>query len=202
MYIEGTSEIQLGLVLEKLLPMLCDKLASTVDGVRGKTMEILQHITKRLKSNSTIQVPCKELLERVVSSSSSPFSKNFSLIFLDIGFSRLDKTVQTSLYPSLLLAAQKCSESQRDMLLYLALVAMESGEGVPSESTFEPFVNSIDAVEIAFDFFLDIILYRRPSKAESEALIPSGAVFIPPGLNEKGTYYNIYIFICIYGLTK
>lgn len=60
---------------------------------------------------------------------------------------------------------------------------MEDSEGNPPEEALKQLRENTEALQLACDFFLDVILYRRPSKAEMEV---SPTIFIPPGLSSRG----------------
>ncbi|CAN7937378.1 unnamed protein product [Ixodes hexagonus] len=106
-----------------LLPILL-KLSSTQEGVRKKVMEVLVHVNKRLKSRPRVQLPVEALLQQYKDPSSTSFVLNFAMIYLKLGFPRLDKSQQAELLPSLLACVAGRPQQHQDSLVQLALTAI------------------------------------------------------------------------------
>ncbi|XP_040077416.1 proteasome adapter and scaffold protein ECM29 [Ixodes scapularis] len=106
-----------------LLPILL-KLSSTQEGVRKKVMEVLVHVNKRLKSRPRVQLPVEPLLQQYKDPNSSSFVLNFSMIYLKLGFPRLDKARQAELLPDLLACVAGRPQQHQDSLIQLALAAI------------------------------------------------------------------------------
>lgn len=86
---------QLENALAKFLPPVLLKLSSTQEGVRKKVMELLVHVNKRLKSRATVKLPVETLLLQYQDPAASSFLKNFTVIYIKMGFPRLDQAKQT-----------------------------------------------------------------------------------------------------------
>lgn len=76
-------------------------------------MEILTHVNKRLKSRPMVQLPVESLLEQYQSTDSS-FLQNFSIIYIPMGFPRLNMEKQTELAAKLLNCLEGKPESHQD----------------------------------------------------------------------------------------
>ena len=60
---------------------------------KGKVMEVLSHVSKRVKPDASISLPLDKLATQFLSADSSSLQKNFVLVYLQIGFSRAEVTV-------------------------------------------------------------------------------------------------------------
>ena len=58
------SDQRLQSVVPKLLPGLLPNLNTTHASVRNKAVEVLSHISKRVRPNKSIQLPCQALVSR------------------------------------------------------------------------------------------------------------------------------------------
>lgn len=80
------------------LPMLMDLMSTTSDeGIRNKVVECCSHLLKRLRADNKLQVPCDVLLEKARSPVNGAFTKNFALVFLEIGCPRLPAEAKNAL---------------------------------------------------------------------------------------------------------
>ena len=84
-----TDDEKLEKPLMHLLPKLLEMLTTTPD-TRTKVIEILSHVTKRLRPIKTINLPLKEIANIVRDSKSSGFTRNFSLAILEIGLTKIE----------------------------------------------------------------------------------------------------------------
>lgn len=76
-------------------------------------MEVLTHLNKRLKSRPAVQLPVESLLEQFKTTDSS-FLHNFSIIYITMGFPRLDKEKQIELAPFVLNCLENKPENHQD----------------------------------------------------------------------------------------
>jgi len=98
------------------LPHLLDMLSTTTDDtVRNKVVECCSHLIKRLRADSKLQVPCDILLIKARAPTAGAFTRNFALVFLEIGCPRLPPQGKSELGQALLLglAAEGTSEKDR-----------------------------------------------------------------------------------------
>eukprot|EP00057_Strongylocentrotus_purpuratus_P010560 XP_011665034.1 PREDICTED: proteasome-associated protein ECM29 homolog [Strongylocentrotus purpuratus] len=102
------SDDQLENVVCRFLPPVLLKLSSSQEGVRKKVLELLVHVNKRLKSRPQVQIPVESLLLQYQDPSSITFVTNFTILYLKMGFPRLEIDKQAELAHSLI----KCLEGK------------------------------------------------------------------------------------------
>ena len=95
-----------------LVPVLL-KITSPNESVRCKVMEVLTHLNKRLKSRPAVQLPVEGLLHQFKTTDST-FLHNFSIIYIGMGFPRLEKKLQIELAPLLLNCLEGKPENHQD----------------------------------------------------------------------------------------
>ncbi|XP_037090667.1 proteasome adapter and scaffold protein ECM29-like [Pollicipes pollicipes] len=141
------SDEQLENALSKFLPPVLLKLSSTQEGVRKKVMELLVHVNKRLKSRPAVKLPVDTLLLQYQDPAATSFLKNFTVIYLKMGFPRLDLAKQAELAISMLISLEDSPQSHQDPLLsmvadvlarLLSLVACLLGTVVPVTAPVTP----------------------------------------------------------------
>lgn len=105
-----TDDTKLERVLSLLLPRLLRQLTPDLHAdVRGKLLEVLSHISRRL-ANATIALPCEDLVG-IAKETSSPFSRNFALVYLDMGIARAATEPRAALLPCLLSGEREALKS-------------------------------------------------------------------------------------------
>ncbi len=95
------SDTKLQTLLSTYLAPLLLKLASEHAPVRNKVIAACQHISKRLKSSSTVQLPVQAMLKQFRETGNS-FVKHFDLVFLQQGLERLNTEDGIDMIPDLL----------------------------------------------------------------------------------------------------
>lgn len=111
---------QLEQQLNKFLGPVLLKIVSPSEEVRKKVMEILTHVNKRLKSRPEVKLDLVPILRHYQESSNS-FLINFAIIYITLGFPRLDITTQTELVPVILNCLEGKPEVHQNKLLMLIL---------------------------------------------------------------------------------
>ncbi|XP_075170057.1 proteasome-associated protein ECM29 homolog [Haematobia irritans] len=96
------------------------KITSPHDTVRNKVVEVLTHIKRRLSSRPLVQIPVEALIDQYKASSNSPFLQNFAIIFITMGYPRLNLETRSSLAAKLIGCEDKL-ESYQDKLFMLIL---------------------------------------------------------------------------------
>jgi proteasome component ECM29 len=120
---------QLQAAICQFLPPVLLKLSSSQEGVRKKVMELLIHINKRVKSQPQVQLPVEALLLQYQDPAASSFvtvcvfnilkygkqkfyfnfyifPQNFAIIYIKLGYPRMEMSKQVELIPSVLNAIQ------------------------------------------------------------------------------------------------
>jgi proteasome component ECM29 len=111
---------QLEQQLNKFLGPVLLKIVSPSEEVRKKVMEILTHVNKRLKSRAEVKLDLMPIVKHYQESSNS-FLINFAIIYITLGFPRLDIQHQTELVPVILSCLEGKPEIHQNKLLMLIL---------------------------------------------------------------------------------
>ncbi|XP_041077323.1 proteasome adapter and scaffold protein ECM29 isoform X1 [Polyodon spathula] len=152
---------QLQHIISKFLPPVLLKLSSIQEGVRKKVMELLVHLNKRIKSRPKIQLPVETLLVQYQDPAAASFVTNFTIIYIKMGYPRLDVEEQCELAPTLLTAMEGKPQPQQDSLMHLLIPTLFSMK-YPSEPSkvASPFilVEKPKTVHLLLDFMLDVLL--------------------------------------------
>ncbi|XP_078050250.1 proteasome adapter and scaffold protein ECM29 isoform X2 [Augochlora pura] len=112
---------QLQTAVCKFLPPVLLKLTSLQEGVRKKVMGLLIHITKRIKSRPLVQLPVEALLLQYQDPAASSFVINFTIIYIKLGYPRMEMERQAKLVPSVLNAIEGKPLSHQDSLLLIIM---------------------------------------------------------------------------------
>ncbi|MGH0136109.1 UNVERIFIED_CONTAM: hypothetical protein FKN15_008319 [Acipenser sinensis] len=152
---------QLQHIISKFLPPVLLKLSSIQEGVRKKVMELLVHLNKRIKSRPKIQLPVETLLVQYQDPAAASFVTNFTIIYIKMGYPRLDVEEQCELAPTLLTAMEGKPQPQQDSLMHLLIPTLFSMK-YPSEPSkvASPFilVEKPKTVHLLLDFMLDVLM--------------------------------------------
>ncbi|ESP05333.1 hypothetical protein LOTGIDRAFT_103320 [Lottia gigantea] len=186
---------QLEVALGKFLTPILLKLNSSEDGIRTKVMELLVHINKRLKSRSKVQLPVESLLTQFQDPTATPFVTNFTILYIKMGFPRLDPVKQAELLPMLINCLEGRPSNQKDSLLLLMIPAIQHLK-FPSDLTKRKSMFQLadkpEITKLLLDFMMDILLLTYSAHASAQAARSGGGaggrgppVTVPPGLSEN-----------------
>lgn len=188
-------DAKLSPVLNILLPKLVLKLNGTAPRVRAKVIDVLSHISKRVRPNPSIVLPCTGLLAVSKDVPASSFAFNFSLSFLEMGVPRLAPVEQGKIALEIAFGISRLApySPYSNTLLNLLLVVVEHlplrlhEEAASSQEVQEQAANPEAALAVAelaskdaavvSDWFLDVCLYPGVLKREGsryEGLSPAG----------------------------
>ncbi|KAK3507508.1 hypothetical protein QTP70_027439 [Hemibagrus guttatus] len=151
---------QLQDVISKFLPPVLLKLSSAQEGVRKKVMELLVHVNKRIKSRPKIQLPVETLLVQYQDPAAVSFITNFTIIYIKLGYPRLEVSKQCELAPTLLTAMEGKPEPQQDSLMHLLIPTLYYMKYPTEPSKASPFVlaEKPKTVHQLLEFMLDVLL--------------------------------------------
>ncbi|XP_036407220.1 proteasome adapter and scaffold protein ECM29 [Megalops cyprinoides] len=186
---------QLQDIISKFLPPVLLKLSSTQEGVRKKVMELLVHLNKRIKSRPKIQLPVETLLVQYQDPAAASFVTNFTIIYIKMGYPRLEVQKQCELAPTLLTAMEGKPQPQQDGLMHLLIPTLFHMK-YPSEPSkvASPFilVEKPKTVHLLLDFMLDVLLMpygfvlnepQSPAGSAAGASAGQGLPQPPPGMS-------------------
>nr|XP_055061565.1 proteasome adapter and scaffold protein ECM29 [Misgurnus anguillicaudatus] len=196
---------QLQDIISKFLPPVLLKLSSVQEGVRKKVMELLVHLNKRIKSRPRIQLPVETLLVQYQDPAAASFVTNFTIIYIKMGYPRLEVSKQCELAPTLLTAMEGKPQPQQDSLMHLLIPTLYHMK-YPSEPTkASPFVltERPKTVQLLLEFMLDVLLMpygfvlneppSRPTPASPQGGSGSGAGAAPAqGLPQPPPGMSVY----------
>uniref|UniRef100_A0A672S6Q9 Proteasome-associated protein ECM29 homolog n=1 Tax=Sinocyclocheilus grahami TaxID=75366 RepID=A0A672S6Q9_SINGR len=151
---------QLQDIISKFLPPVLLKLSSAQEGVRKKVMELLVHLNKRIKSRPKIQLPVETLLVQYQDPAAASFVTNFTIIYIKIGYPRLEVSKQCELAPTLLTAMEGKPQPQQDSLMHLLIPTLYHMKYPSEPSKASPFVltERPRTVQLLLEFMLDVLL--------------------------------------------
>lgn len=152
---------QLQDIISKFLPPVLLKLSSVQEGVRKKVMELLVHLNKRIKSRPKIQLPVETLLVQYQDPAAASFVTNFTIIYIKMGYPRLEVGKQCELAPTLLTAMEGKPQPQQDCLMHLLIPTLYymkyPTDSLKSASLFN-LTERPKTVQLLQEFMLDVLL--------------------------------------------
>ncbi|KAM7419137.1 hypothetical protein PAMA_016317 [Pampus argenteus] len=152
---------QLQDIISKFLPPVLLKLSSVQEGVRKKVMELLVHLNKRIKSRPMIQLPVETLLVQYQDPAAASFVTNFTIIYIKMGYPRLEVGKQCELAPTLLTAMEGKPQPQQDSLMHLlipTLYHMKYPAGASKNAFPFNLTERPKTVQLLLEFMLDVLL--------------------------------------------
>ncbi|XP_056628052.1 proteasome adapter and scaffold protein ECM29 isoform X2 [Triplophysa dalaica] len=178
---------QLQDIISKFLPPVLLKLSSVQEGVRKKVMELLVHLNKRIKSRPKVQLPVETLLVQYQDPAAASFVTNFTIIYIKLGYPRLEVSKQCELAPTLLTAMEGKPQPQQDSLMNLLIPTLYNMKYPKEPTKASPFVlaERPKTVQLLLEFMLDVLLMpygfvlneppSRPTPASPQGGSASGA---------------------------
>lgn len=199
----ASDDSKLSPVLDVLLPKLVRKLNGSSPRVRAKVIDVLSHISKRVRPSPSIALPCSGLLTVCKDVPASSFAFNFSLSFLEMGVPRLEPAAQGQIGLQIASGISRLARYSpaSNILLNLLLVVIEhlplrlleeettaTTQGEEADKAANATATPAAAVQVAeelasndsavvCDWFLDVCLYPGVLKREGsryDGLSPAG----------------------------
>ncbi|TRY64723.1 hypothetical protein DNTS_030150 [Danionella cerebrum] len=194
---------QLQDIISKFLPPVLLKLSSVQEGVRKKVMELLVHLNKRIKSRPMIQLPVETLLVQYQDPSAASFVTNFTIIYIKMGYPRLEVSKQCELAPTLLTAMEGKPQPQQDSLMHLLIPTLYHMKYPSDSSKSSPFVltERPKTVQLLLEFMLDVLLMpygfvlNEPPRSQAPSSPQGGsgtAAVAQPGLPQPPSGMSVY----------
>lgn len=147
--------------LRKFLAPVIQKLASPHDPVRKKVMELLIHVNRRVKDHESIQLPVEALLAQYQDPSATAFVTNFSIIYIRMGYPRLDLNKQVELLPLMLNSLEGKPQQHQDSLLLLMVPVfghMKIPDSAEKTASLLGLRERPGITKLLLDFMLDVLL--------------------------------------------
>ncbi|KAJ8667078.1 hypothetical protein QAD02_008740 [Eretmocerus hayati] len=176
----------------KFLPAVLLKLSSSQNGVRERVMELLNHVNRRLKSRPQVQLPVEGLLLQYQDPSATAFVINFTIIYIKLGYPRLEVNKQAELIPSVLKALQGKPLMHQDSLMLMVMPAV-GHVVIPIDSAKRAallgFQDEPQVAKQFLHFMLDMLLLPYGAVTQNENPLPGQPINwskfpVPPGLSE------------------
>uniref|UniRef100_A0A3Q3WNZ9 Uncharacterized protein n=1 Tax=Mola mola TaxID=94237 RepID=A0A3Q3WNZ9_MOLML len=152
---------QLQNIISKFLPPVLLKLSSVQEGVRKKVMELLVHLNKRIKSRPKIQLPVETLLVQYQDPAAATFVTNFTIIYIKMGYPRLEVGKQCELAPTLLTAMEGKPQPQQDSMMHLlipTLFHMKYPADTSKNTSLFNLTERPKTLQLLQEFMLDVLL--------------------------------------------
>ncbi|XP_043249578.1 proteasome adapter and scaffold protein ECM29 [Colletes gigas] len=176
----------------KFLPPVLLKLSSSQEGVRKRVMELLIHINRRVKSRPQVQLPVEALLLQYQDPAASSFVINFTIIYIKLGYPRMEMHEQVKLVPSVLNAIEGKPLSHQDSLM-LMIMPVLGHFNVPMDPNKQASLLGLqDKPYVAkqlLKFMLDVLLLPYEYVGQMSNQQPGQPIDwsqfpVPPGLSE------------------
>ncbi|KAF9962710.1 hypothetical protein BGZ70_007955 [Mortierella alpina] len=159
------SDSQLEKTLNTFLCPVLLKLASPTENVRAKVIAILTHINKRIRPKPSIKLPLQPLLLQF-SHNSSVLVKNFTLIYIEMGYERIAVEEKVDLLPQLIKGLARRPLAQQTTLIHMILPALSQIKQFNEDNTTaDPYgfeATPVDAICLLVRL-QDVLLYRQPT---------------------------------------
>ncbi|GFS17153.1 proteasome-associated protein ECM29-like protein, partial [Elysia marginata] len=167
---------QLQTALGKFLAPLLLKLNSSDETVRSKVLKLLAHIKTRLKSRNQIRLPLDALLTQFQDPEASPFITNFTILYIKLGFPRVEPEKQAELVPLLINCLEGRSVNHQDSILQLLTPALQHVKMPKTEAECRAKFQLAEkpvVKQLLLEYFMDLLLL--PYNAHVSTVPPPSA---------------------------
>ncbi|KAK4773586.1 hypothetical protein SAY87_028605 [Trapa incisa] len=163
-------------LLSKLLPLSISSLSSSSQAVRGKVLEILSHVNKRVKHQPEIGLPLSDLWRIYSETNVALIVRNFCILYIEMAFERVDMKEKEMMAPTLASNVSKLPHQHQEIIL--RIISKVIGECHSSQidpevaAKYRALSKSRDK-ELFIEHCFHVILYQQPSQSGGN----------PPGLS-------------------
>lgn len=154
----ASTDEQLEEFTKKFLPPVLLKIASPNEDVKKKVLELLAQINRLLKSRECVQLPVEALLLQYQDPHCTAFVRNFTILYLKMGFTRLSSSKQLVHLPQLFSSMEGKPQPQQMCLLQLAIPVFMTFSVGDESSAMKSLYAVISKDKATFDLFLSFIL--------------------------------------------
>ncbi|XP_065070071.1 proteasome adapter and scaffold protein ECM29-like isoform X2 [Rhopilema esculentum] len=169
-----------------LAPVLL-KLGSNKEVVKNKVIELLTHINKRLKSSTKIKLPLESLLKQYEDKSTHQFVTNFTLIYIRMGFKRLELTDRLSFIPRLFQLMKQRPRQQQEMFLQMIVPLLNEiklPDDIDAKKRTITFFDDKQLCSLFLDFSMDFLFLPYSNDAVVSTQDSHNSASIPAGLSK------------------
>ncbi|KAI8907835.1 proteasome stabiliser-domain-containing protein [Gorgonomyces haynaldii] len=160
--------------------------------VRQKVTFICSHINTRIKSDSSVLLPLEQLVQ-LFQSTTHLAVVSFCLVYIQMGFARVDNIQKVKLFPGLLRNAHRRPISLHPSLVPLLIQTcalyptLLTGVDTPRKEC--SLLDLKDEVRFLFQLLVDLMLYKAPPKGKiltaMDSQMPQQELVLPPGMSKK-----------------
>ena len=170
---------------KKFLTPVLLKLASPNEDVKKKVLELLAQINRLLKSRECVQLPVDGLFMQYQDPQCTQYVRNFTVLYLKMGFTRLSPAKQLEYLPQLFSSMAGKPQPQQICLLQLACPALTMFCAENNKSAMKDVYGIISKDKTILDLFLAFVLdvLILPYNAVASNASDSQKSVAPPGLN-------------------
>ncbi|KAL1918775.1 uncharacterized protein VTP21DRAFT_2797 [Calcarisporiella thermophila] len=156
------------------------------ESVRRKSLEILSHIGKRVRSRQAVKLPVEELVALISDSTMPAVVGNVAMMYLGMGFERISVEDRLDYLPKLVANIAERPAHQQTSLLRIVLPVLKEIKRDPIVPSPDPynFTEKPEDAVCLLGIFTEVMLYHPPaperkstpgeSSAEKKPHIPSG----------------------------
>jgi hypothetical protein len=181
----STSDDELANKLENVLLQVLPELSEI--SKRPKAIEILNHISKRVRPNRSMTFSCIDLVKLAADQRASTFTRNFASAFLEIGATRVPTVLERGELGCACLGAIDSTRLSTTESTLCAVV-MHLIESLPNAvGSGIPLADGPVDLSQPLDFLLDLLLMAPMRHEHVKLLLSSGALAspVPPGLSPQ-----------------
>ncbi|OQR92883.1 hypothetical protein ACHHYP_03131 [Achlya hypogyna] len=156
-------------ILHPVLPQLFQRLIDMPsEAVTNKILEVFSHLVKRLKTfpSMRVQLPLVALLPFLApgEAATGAYARNFSVLFLELGFANETVEVQSTILSGLLAGLATKTTTVQDAFFRLLVYSLKI------RTTISLTLGEAADTEVLLDFLLDVLLFPGVSPARTERL--------------------------------
>jgi len=148
---------------------------------RGKALEVIKTVSARVKTSPNVTLPVAQLLRALTTSESTPFERNFAMVFLELGWRRSPPAELGTLALDILPGLSNHAPAHQPALLHMFLSSVEHID-LQVASAVTSTLPPADSVLLR-TFLLDVMLYTHTSPPKDA---PGDPAPLPRGLSAEG----------------
>jgi proteasome component ECM29 len=180
----ASTDEQLEEFTKKFLTPVLLKLASPSEDVRKKVLELLAQINRLLKNRECVQLPVDGLFLQYQDPQCTEFVRNFTILYLKMGFTRLNPAKQLEHLPQLFSSMAGRPQPQQMCFLQLAIpvFTLFSKDNTSAMKGLHAVISKDKTIlDLFLGFVLDVLIlpYGAVTNNKSD---PQKSV-VPPGLS-------------------